>query len=128
MVAMMDSDRSGKLGYEEFKILWLDVCNWRVRKHFDIGAPKKTLKKFNLIFQRVFKEYDRDQSGMLSAFELRQALGSAGYQLNYRILNVLMHRYGTKEGQITFDDFIASAVRLKCMIGNFFNIFNPLCH
>lgn len=30
MIAMMDADRSGKLGYEEFKSLWLDVCNWRV--------------------------------------------------------------------------------------------------
>jgi len=54
---------------------------------------------------------------MLNASELRQALNSAGYQLNCRILNVLVHRYGTKDGQITFDDFIASAVRLKCMIG-----------
>jgi calpain, invertebrate len=67
--------------------------------------------------QRVFKEYDTDKSGMLNASELRQALNSAGYQLNCRILNVLVHRYGTKDGQITFDDFIASAVRLKCMIG-----------
>jgi hypothetical protein len=30
MVAMMDVDRSGKLGLEEFKLLWLDVRNWRV--------------------------------------------------------------------------------------------------
>ncbi|CAB3374133.1 Hypothetical predicted protein [Cloeon dipterum] len=97
MVAMMDTDRSGKLGYEEFKTLWLDVCNWR----------------------RVFKEFDKGRSGMLSDFELRDALASAGYQLNCRILNVLMHRYGTKEGQITFDDFIACAVRLKCMIDMF---------
>ncbi|XP_059488829.1 calpain-A-like [Neocloeon triangulifer] len=97
MVAMMDSDRSGKLGYEEFKTLWLDIGNWR----------------------RVFKDYDKNNSGMLSNFELREALASAGYQLNYRILNVLMHRYGTKEGQITFDDFIACAVRLRCMIDMF---------
>lgn len=30
MVAMMDADHSGKLGYEEFKILWTDIRHWRV--------------------------------------------------------------------------------------------------
>jgi calpain len=34
MVAMMDVDRSGKLGFEEFKALWLDVRNWRVSEFF----------------------------------------------------------------------------------------------
>lgn len=31
MVAMMDADRSGKLGYEEFKELWVDIRNWKVQ-------------------------------------------------------------------------------------------------
>jgi hypothetical protein len=73
--------------------------------------------------QRIFKQYDRDQSGNLSAFELRQALSSAGYQLNSRILNVLMQRYGTNEGEITFDDFIACAVRLRCMISTDYKVY-----
>lgn len=30
MVAMMDVDRSGKLGYGEFKELWIDIRNWKV--------------------------------------------------------------------------------------------------
>lgn len=30
MVALLDTDRSGKLGYEEFKILWMDIRNWKV--------------------------------------------------------------------------------------------------
>ncbi|CAB3360376.1 Hypothetical predicted protein [Cloeon dipterum] len=97
MVAMMDVDRSGKLGLEEFKILWMDVRNWR----------------------SVFKLYDTEKTGSLSAFELRQALNSAGYRLNNHILNILMHRYGTKEGRISFDDFIACAVRLRSMIDMF---------
>ncbi|XP_059481918.1 calpain-B isoform X3 [Neocloeon triangulifer] len=97
MVAMMDVDRSGKLGLEEFKILWMDVRNWR----------------------SVFKLYDKERTGSLSAFELRQVLNSAGYRLNNHILNILMHRYGTKEGRISFDDFIACAVRLRSMIDMF---------
>lgn len=67
--------------------------------------------------QAVFKLYDRDGSGFLNAFELRQALNSAGYRLNNHILNILVHRYGNKDGMISFDDYIMCAVRLKTMIG-----------
>ncbi|GFG39570.1 hypothetical protein Cfor_01000 [Coptotermes formosanus] len=95
MVAMMDVDRSGKLGFEEFKALWVDIRHWKA----------------------VFSLYDKDGSGCLSAFELRQALNSAGYRLNNHILNILAHRYSTKNGMITFDDFMMCAVRLKAMIG-----------
>jgi len=70
-----------------------------------------------IIFQAVFGLYDKDNSGCLSAFELRQALNSAGYRLNNHILNILAHRYSTKNGMITFDDFMMCAVRLKAMIG-----------
>ncbi|XP_057319385.1 calpain-A isoform X4 [Microplitis mediator] len=97
MVAMMDTDHSGKLGFEEFKTLWNDIKSWRA----------------------VFRLYDRDGTGYLSAFELRQALNSAGYKLNNHILNILVHRYGTKDGKVTFDDYIMCAVRLKTMIDIF---------
>lgn len=30
MVAMLDIDHSGKLGFEEFKTLWNDIRKWRV--------------------------------------------------------------------------------------------------
>jgi len=97
MVAMMDVDRSGKLGFEEFKTLWIDIRHWKA----------------------VFSLYDKDSSGCLNAFELRQALNSAGYRLNNHILNILAHRYSTKNGMITFDDFMMCAVRLKAMIDIF---------
>jgi calpain len=61
--------------------------------------------------------YDHDQSGCLNTFELRRALTSAGYHLNSHILNALVLRYGDKEGKMTFDDFVSSAVKLKTMIG-----------
>lgn len=96
MIAMLDVDRSGKLGFEEFKSLWTDIRNWKA----------------------VFKLYDKEGNNKLSSFELRQALNSAGYRLNNHILNVLVHRYGTKDGFITFDDFMMCAVKLKSMIGN----------
>lgn len=71
------------------------------------------------MFQNVFRLYDRDNSGTLDGAELRQALQSAGYSLNYHILNVLMHRYGNKQGQLEFDDFIMCAVKLKTMISTY---------
>ncbi|KAF7996863.1 hypothetical protein HCN44_002509 [Aphidius gifuensis] len=97
MVAMMDTDHSGKLGFEEFKTLWSDIRNWRA----------------------VFKIYDKDSNGYLKSFQLRDALYSAGYRLNNHVLNILVHRYGTKEGLIHFDDFIMCAVRIKTMIDIF---------
>lgn len=97
MIAMTDVDRSGKLGFEEFKQLWTDIRHW----------------------QNVYKMYNKDGSGYLTAFELREALNSAGYRLNNHILNILGHRYASKEGKISFDDFIMCAVRLKIMIDQF---------
>ncbi|CAG7722886.1 unnamed protein product [Allacma fusca] len=94
MVALMDVDRTGKLGLDEFVQLWKSVRTWK----------------------NVFKMFDRDNSGQLSSFELRQALTSAGYQVNNHVLQSLVLRYGDKEGQITFDDFIMCAVKLKAMI------------
>lgn len=78
---------------------------------------KMTSLHILLTFQAVFKLYDKDGSGCLSAFELRQALNSAGYRLNNHVLNILAHRYSTKNGMITFDDYMMCAVRLKAMIG-----------
>lgn len=97
MVAMMDVDRSGKLGLEEFQMLWTDIRTWK----------------------NVFKLYDKDNSGSLSSFEIRRALNSAGYRLNTHILNAITLRYGQKDGTVSFDDFILIAVKLKTMIETF---------
>lgn len=95
MVAMLDVDQSGRLGFDEFKSLMTDVRKWK----------------------EVFKLYDVDGSGKLSPFELREALNSAGYHLNNRVLNALAHRYGSRDGSIAFDDFIMCAIKMKTMIG-----------
>ncbi|XP_065091820.1 calpain-A-like isoform X4 [Ochlerotatus camptorhynchus] len=97
MVAMLDEDHSGKLGFVEFRKLLTEIARWKA----------------------VFKLYDTDRSGHLNPFELRAALQSAGYHLNNKILNSLMHRYGSREGEIWFDDFITCAVKIKTMIDIF---------
>jgi hypothetical protein len=48
MIAMMDVDRSGKLGLEEFKILWTDVRNWRV-SFFSICVVLQQQIRFHLL-------------------------------------------------------------------------------
>lgn len=95
MVAMLDIDQSGKLGLEEFRTLLGQITKWKA----------------------VFKLYDTDASGKLSAFELREALNSAGYKLNNRILNALAHRYSSRDGMVAFDDFIMCSVKIKTMMG-----------
>ncbi|XP_055593662.1 calpain-B-like isoform X2 [Uranotaenia lowii] len=97
MVAMLDEDHSGKLGLLEFQKLLTELARWKA----------------------VFKLYDQDHSGHLNPFELKAALQSAGYTLNAKIINSLMHRYSTKEGEIWFDDFITCAVKIKTMIDIF---------
>jgi hypothetical protein len=69
--------------------------------------------------------YDRDNSGQLSSFELRQALTSAGYQVNNHVLQSLVLRYGNKDGQILFDDYIMCTIKLKAMIGKLKISLNP---
>lgn len=69
------------------------------------------------MLQSVYRTYCKEETGYLSAFELRQALNAAGYTLNNHILNILVHRYASKDCKISFDDFIMCAVRLKSMIG-----------
>lgn len=39
MIAMLDADRSGKLGFEEFKILWENIRNWKVPCDIKIFPP-----------------------------------------------------------------------------------------
>lgn len=40
MIAMLDSDHSGKLGLEEFKKLWSDILTWKVGN----GTPYMTIE------------------------------------------------------------------------------------
>ncbi|ODN04348.1 Calpain-B [Orchesella cincta] len=94
MIAMMDADRSGKLGFDEFQVLWQSVKDWR----------------------DVFFKFDEDKSGALSAGELRNALNSAGFRVNNRVLQALVLRYGSKDNSLAFDDFLSCAIKLKAMV------------
>ncbi|KAK9722060.1 EF-hand domain pair, partial [Popillia japonica] len=57
LLAMLDVDQSGELSLCEFQALWADIQHWK----------------------SVFYLYDKDHSGTLSPFELRNALNSVGF-------------------------------------------------
>ncbi|XP_059154720.1 calpain-B-like isoform X2 [Physella acuta] len=97
MVAMHDGDLSGKLGYDEFKELWEDLRRWK----------------------GVFKEFDKDNSGNLSSYELRSALNHVGFHVSNRTFKSLVMRYSNKNGQVDFGDFIMCSIRLKTMLTSF---------
>jgi len=97
MVALMDFDHSGKLGFEEFSELWNDLRNWKAN----------------------FKKYDKDNSGTFNSHELRDCLRSIGYRVSNDAFWSIVMRYARKDGSIEFDDFVLCCVRLKTIFDTF---------
>jgi len=93
LVAMMDEDQSGKLGFPEFKKLWNDLRLWKA----------------------AFKKHDTDRSGNFNSYELRQAFHSIGLRVSNSTFNSLVLRYSHRDGKIYFDDYIHCVARMKTM-------------
>ncbi|KAL4648375.1 calpain small subunit 1-like [Arapaima gigas] len=93
MVAVMDCDSTGKLGFHEFKHLWNNIKKW----------------------QGVYKSYDADRSGIIGADELPAAFRAAGFPLSDQIFEMLLRRYSDENGNMDFDNFIGCLVRLDAM-------------
>ncbi|XP_065053247.1 sorcin-like isoform X2 [Rhopilema esculentum] len=96
MISMLDRDYSGKMGFNEFKELWTCLNQWR----------------------GTFYQYDSDRSGTVEPHELHRAIQSWGYNLSPQALNITVKRYST-DSRISFDNFIAIAVRLRLMTDHF---------
>ncbi|XP_008307769.1 calpain small subunit 1 isoform X2 [Cynoglossus semilaevis] len=93
MVAVMDSDSTGKLGFHEFKYLWNNIKRW----------------------QKVYINHDRDRSGVISRSELPGAFKEAGFPLNDQLYKLVIRRYSDEHGDMDFDNFIGCLVRLDAM-------------
>lgn len=96
MISMLDRDYSGKMGFSEFKELWTCLNQWR----------------------GTFYQYDADRSGTVEPHELHRAIQSWGYNLSPQALNITVKRYAT-DTRISFDNFIAIAVRLRLLTDHF---------
>eukprot|EP00794_Sanderia_malayensis_P003131 gene3131-3599_t len=92
MISMLDRDYSGKMGFNEFKELWGVLNQWK----------------------NTFFQYDADRSGTVEPHELHNAIRSWGYNLTPQALNIIVKRY-SMDSRITFDNFIAVAVRLRLL-------------
>ncbi|XP_006273077.1 calpain small subunit 2 [Alligator mississippiensis] len=97
MVAVMDSDATGKLDFEEFKYLWNNIKKW----------------------QCVYKQFDTDQSGTVGRVQMPDALKAAGFQLNEQLYQLIVRRYSDENGSMDFNNFISCLVRLDAMFRAF---------
>ncbi|XP_053362939.1 calpain small subunit 1b [Clarias gariepinus] len=97
MVAVMDSDSSGKLGFAEFKHLWDNIKRW----------------------QGVYRQYDSDRSGTIGPNELPGAFRAAGFPLPDQIYQLIIRRYSDDNGNMDFDNYIGCLVRLDAMCNAF---------
>uniref|UniRef100_A0A3Q3B4A9 Calpain-3 n=1 Tax=Kryptolebias marmoratus TaxID=37003 RepID=A0A3Q3B4A9_KRYMA len=97
MIALMDTDGSGKLHFQEFKHLWKKIKEW----------------------QLIFKRFDKDKMSSISSFEMRNAVNDAGFQLNKQLYDIIAMRYADEHLNIDFDSYICCFVRLEGMFRAF---------
>ncbi|XP_041815383.1 calpain-3b isoform X3 [Chelmon rostratus] len=97
MIALMDTDGTGKLNLQEFKHMWRKIKAW----------------------QLIFKRYDKDKSCSISSFEMRNAVNDAGFHLNNQLYNIIAMRYADEHLNIDFDGYICCFVRLEGMFRAF---------
>ncbi|XP_047429123.1 calpain-3b [Mugil cephalus] len=97
MIALMDTDGTGKLNLQEFKHLWKKIKQWQV----------------------IFKRYDKNKSCSISSFEMRNAVHDAGFHLNKQLYDIIAMRYADEHLNIDFDSYICCFVRLEGMFRAF---------
>ncbi|KAF7646446.1 hypothetical protein LDENG_00187590 [Lucifuga dentata] len=96
MISMLDRDRSGTMGFNEFKELFQVLNSWK----------------------QLFMSIDRDCSGTVEGHEMQHAIATLGYHLSPQALNCIMTRYST-QGRIAFDDFISCCIKLRSLTSAF---------
>ncbi|KAM8811460.1 sorcin [Eudromia elegans] len=96
MISMLDKDRSGTMGFSEFKELWAAINGW----------------------MQHFMTFDSDRSGTVDRQELEKALTSMGFRLSPLTVTAIVKRYSS-HGKIVFDDYMACCVKLRALTESF---------
>ncbi|XP_060772343.1 calpain-3b [Neoarius graeffei] len=97
MIALMDTDGTGRLNLQEFKHLWNKIKQWKT----------------------IFTRYDADKFGSISSFEMRNALADVGFQLNPQLHDIIAMRYANEQLYLDFESYICCLVRLEGMFRAF---------
>uniref|UniRef100_A0A8C6YTF3 Calpain-3 n=1 Tax=Nothoprocta perdicaria TaxID=30464 RepID=A0A8C6YTF3_NOTPE len=90
MIALMDTDGSGKINFDEFRHLWDKIKSWQVLLSFHSVSHSKFIIS-----------------------------PSAGFRLNNQLYDIITMRYADKNMNIDFDSFICCFVRLDAMFRAF---------
>ncbi|XP_056157105.1 grancalcin [Lampris incognitus] len=96
MIAMLDRDYTGKMGFNEFKELFGALNSWKSN----------------------FMMFDQDRSGTVEPHEMSQAVNAMGYRISQQAVNGIIKRY-SKGGRVFFDDYVACCVKLRALTENF---------
>ncbi|MBN3306225.1 GRAN protein, partial [Amia calva] len=96
MIAMLDRDMTGKMGFNEFKELFAALNGWK----------------------QNFMMFDQDRSGTVEPHEMSQSIASMGYRISPQALSGIIKRY-SKNGRIFFDDYVACCVKLRSLTDSF---------
>uniref|UniRef100_A0A183BHY5 Programmed cell death protein 6 n=1 Tax=Globodera pallida TaxID=36090 RepID=A0A183BHY5_GLOPA len=98
MISMFDNNHDGGINLQEFQSLWTYINDWT----------------------RVFRTFDRDNSGNIDKGELMNALTQFGYRLSGPFYDMLMRKFDrSHKGSINFDDFIQLCVVLQTLTSAF---------
>ncbi|XAR60143.1 hypothetical protein NMG60_11033395 [Bertholletia excelsa] len=134
---MVDKDRSGFIdelelqqalssGYQRFNLRTIRLLMFLFKNPNDplrIG-PKEFAALWSCIGQwrAIFERFDRDRSGKIDAFELRDALYSLGYATPASVLQVLISKYDDRSGrkvELNFDSFVECGMIVKGLTEKF---------
>jgi len=74
---------------------------------------------FSLHIQDAFKTFNTNKTWKLLPHQFFEALKSVGFDIDARVVNMLIYRYGTPYNTLLFEDFIMCAVKLTSMIERF---------
>lgn len=90
MFSSVDTDHSGFIDYSEFIVSAIN--------------EKKLLTEDRL--KAAFKMFDKDNSGMISASEIKEVLGFKKHLNNKAIDNVMKQVDENNDGEISYDEFV----------------------
>ncbi|XP_054258675.1 calpain-A-like [Macrosteles quadrilineatus] len=93
MVALLDTDHSGKLEYNEFQALWNMIKTW----------------------ESIYELYSDKATGYLNSSSLQNALEALNLNVGRQIRSSLIRKYATRDGYISFEDFMHCVIKIKSM-------------